>query len=174
MNQVKSTNKALKLSLLVFAGIVVLATLYLYLGRIKYFKDTARHALVNDFFQEAEWRYHEVLKLNPFSFEAKLGLAHALQLQGGYKEAKPLYEEALDIRRRTLGTDHPDVAETLNNLGAWYYSQGDYAEAKTLFKQALVIWERTLGPDHPNVKTLLNNMNVLYQKAPDPPAETNP
>jgi hypothetical protein len=45
---------------------------------------------------------------------------------GTIAEAKPLYEEALSIRRRVLGVDHPDLADSLNNLANWYHAQAKY------------------------------------------------
>ena len=39
-----------------------------------------------------------------------------LALQGRYDEAKPMYEESLRIRRKVLGNEHPDVAQSLNNI----------------------------------------------------------
>ena len=43
--------------------------------------------------------------------------------QGKYDEAEPLYVRALAIWEKVLGADHPDTAESCNNLAALYYSQ---------------------------------------------------
>ena len=59
----------------------------------------------------------------------------------------PLYDEALSIRRRVLGADHPDTATSPNNLAALYYAQGRYAEAEPLFNEAVEIMERVLGAE---------------------------
>src|SRR6516164_9748661 len=60
-----------------------------------------------------------------------------LRQQGRYTEAEPLYQQALAIREKALGQDHPDVAASLNNLAVLYYSEGRYAEAEPLYKRAL-------------------------------------
>ncbi len=39
-----------------------------------------------------------------------------LKAQGKYEEAEPLYRRALQIRKKALGEEHPDVARSLNNL----------------------------------------------------------
>ena len=49
---------------------------------------------------------------------------------GRYEDAEPLYDEALSIRRRVLGADHPDTAISLNNLAAFVSTQGRYEEGR--------------------------------------------
>jgi tetratricopeptide (TPR) repeat protein len=56
---------------------------------------------------------------------------------------------ALAIREKALGPDHPDTAQSLNNLAALYYSQGNYAKAEPILIRALAIREKVLGPNHP-------------------------
>ena len=82
---------------------------------------------------------------------------------GRYTEAIPLAQQALAIRVKALGPDHPDVATALNNLALLYQEQGRYAEAEPLYKRALAIDEKALGPDHPDVAALLNNLAELYR-----------
>jgi tetratricopeptide (TPR) repeat protein len=91
-----------------------------------------------------------------------------------------LYKRALDIREKTLGPDHVDVAQSLLNLGSLYASQtlpvelyegaapvyrghGLHAEAETLYKRALEIREKVFGPDHEAVAGSLNSLGWLYQ-----------
>ena len=66
-------------------------------------------------------------------------------------DAKPLLERALAIREKALGPEHPDVANSLNNLAGLYYNQGQYAKAEPLIERALAIREKALGPEHPDV-----------------------
>jgi tetratricopeptide (TPR) repeat protein len=81
---------------------------------------------------------------------------------GRYAEAIPLAQQALAIREKALGPDHPDVAQSLNNLALLYLQQGRYAEAEPLLKRALAIREKALGPDHPDVAVSLINLAGLY------------
>ncbi len=64
--------------------------------------------------------------------------------QGRYAEAELLYKRALEIREKALGPDHPDVANSLNNLASLYDEQGRYGEAEPLLKRALTILEKAL------------------------------
>ena len=89
--------------------------------------------------------------------------AYKLYQQGKYAEAVPLIQQALAIRRRILGDDHPDTAISLNNLALLYSAQGRYGEAESLYKQALAIVRRVLGEDHPNTAISLSSLALLYQ-----------
>ena len=86
---------------------------------------------------------------------------------GDYAKAEPLYKEALEIRQKVLGREHPDTATSLNNLAELYRGMGDYAKAEPLLKEALEIYQKVLGPEHPFTATGLNNLAVLYQDMGD-------
>jgi TPR repeat protein len=62
----------------------------------------------------------------------------------------------------SLGPNHLDVAERLNDLAQLYGAQGQYALAERLCKRALAICERCLGTDHSDVAGYLNNLAMLY------------
>ena len=50
-----------------------------------------------------------------------------------------MYREALAMRRKLLGNEHPDVATTLNGL-AWVLAvKGKLAEAETMYREALAM-----------------------------------
>jgi tetratricopeptide (TPR) repeat protein len=53
---------------------------------------------------------------------------------GDYAKAEPLLQEALEIRRRVLGSQHPDTAQSSNNLAELYEAMGDYAKAEPLYE----------------------------------------
>jgi tetratricopeptide (TPR) repeat protein len=86
-----------------------------------------------------------------------------LYAQGQYQQAKPLYQQGLEIRKQVLGTLHPDYAKSLNNLAGLYYYQGRYELAEPLMKQALEIRKQVLGTDHPAYAQSLNNLAFLYK-----------
>ena len=90
-------------------------------------------------------------------------LGRYLYDRGLYEEAEPLYQRSLAIREKALGSNHPSVATTLNNLAGLYESQGRYEEAEPLYERSLTISEKALGPDHPSVATTLNNLALLYE-----------
>jgi tetratricopeptide (TPR) repeat protein len=61
------------------------------------------------------------------------GLGEAARRAGNYPLAGPALAEALSIRERMLGPDHPDIAISLNNLALLYHHQGRYADAEPLY-----------------------------------------
>jgi tetratricopeptide (TPR) repeat protein len=73
-------------------------------------------------------------------------------------------QTTLAIREKALGRDHPDVAQSLNNLAEPYRNQGRYADAEPLYQRSLAIYEKALGRDHPEVPTSLNNLAALYRR----------
>jgi len=63
--------------------------------------------------------------------------AEAMSAEGHYAQAQPLFERALEIRRRLLTDDHPDTANSYNNLASNLNAQGKYLEAKDRWLSAV-------------------------------------
>ncbi|NEN93118.1 MAG: tetratricopeptide repeat protein [Okeania sp. SIO3H1] len=84
--------------------------------------------------------------------------------QEGYKDAEPLLHSALAINEKALGTDHPGIEDSLNNLAALYYSQGKYTKAEPILQRVLAINEKALGTDHPHIVHSLYNLAQLYSE----------
>jgi CHAT domain-containing protein/Tfp pilus assembly protein PilF len=78
-------------------------------------------------------------------------------------EALPLLERALEIRENILGSNHRDVAFTINNLARFYLNKGRYAKAELLLQRSLVIKEKVMGPEHPSVANSLVSLASLYR-----------
>jgi tetratricopeptide (TPR) repeat protein len=76
----------------------------------------------------------------------------------------PLYHRILNIMEQQLGPNHPDIAQSLNNLALLYRKLGKYSQAEPLYRRALSISERQLGPNHPDTAQILNNLALLYRK----------
>ena len=84
-----------------------------------------------------------------------------LRAQGYLAKARPLLKRALAIREKQLGPEHPDTAESLNNLAMLLADHGALAEARPFFKRALAILEARLGPDHPDTRLVRRNLQRL-------------
>jgi len=101
--------------------------------------------------------------------ELDSGLQHVLGTillrQGEHGEALQRLKQALDIRQKTLGPEHPEVASTLNALGIVSKEAGQYEEALAYYQKAIQISEITLGSEHPLVADAFTNLgNVLRRQ----------
>ena len=108
----------------------------------------------------------KVVKQLNFEFEAAALLltrtGDYLNERGRYSEAEPMLVHALELRKRLLGEEHLDVAQSLNNLAVLYHDQGRYSEAEPMHVQALELKKRLLGEKHPSVTLSLHNLAALY------------
>ena len=95
--------------------------------------------------------------------------ADYLRGRARYAEARTLGERALAIFETHLGPDHPDTANSLNNLATVLRAQGDLATARTLLERALAIRETRLGPDHPHTAQSRWNLAALTADPEDDP-----
>ena len=96
-------------------------------------------------------------------FKLSTRIAQFYEGQLDYLEALLWYQHCRETSENRLGTDHPDLAITLNNLAGLYRLQGRYSEAEPLYLRALQISEQQLGADHPDTATSLNNLAGLYR-----------
>ena len=58
------------------------------------------------------------------------------------EEAERAYIQALQIWEETLGSDHPNVGASLNNLAALYEKAGGYKQAEKYRKRSKEIWQK--------------------------------
>ncbi len=95
---------------------------------------------------------------DPTLAEAINDLALLLEERGTYDESEKMYREALAMKRRVFGDNHPEVAMGLNNLAAALQDQGDLEHAETTYGEALAMQRDLLGELHPDVALTLNNL----------------
>ncbi|CAK8711535.1 hypothetical protein GCAAIG_00825 [Candidatus Electronema halotolerans] len=118
--------------------------------------------------QAQEWLEH-LLEIREAEGEsAELGsVLHELALlhrnQGKYEDAEPLHLQAVTVKEKFLGKEHPDVAEALNDLAVLYRREGKYKEAEPLYLRALAVKEKVFGEDHPSVAQTLNDLALFYR-----------
>lgn len=81
---------------------------------------------------------------------------------GRFRQALPLAEEALAIRREIQGLESPATAASMANLAMQHASIEDYAKAEPLAKHALEIRRKVLGERHPDYLSSLDNLAWVY------------
>ncbi|NKB90323.1 MAG: tetratricopeptide repeat protein [Acidobacteria bacterium] len=82
---------------------------------------------------------------------------------GRFDEAEEQLRLALTTRRQLFGTDHPDIADTLNALGEVRYDLGDLDGAERLYDESLAMRQRVFGEPSAEVAASLDNLGNVYQ-----------
>ena len=72
-------------------------------------------------------------------------LATLYQGQDHHAEAEPLQQRALAIREKTLGPEHPLVAQSLENYAAVLRKNGRDERAAMMEAHAKTIWAKHVG-----------------------------
>lgn len=78
-----------------------------------------------------------------------------------YKEALRLMLEALRLRRRAFGKEHPKIASSLQNCANIYSELGEPEKALGMAKEALKMQRELLGPSHPSVYLSLSGVSSI-------------
>ncbi len=91
------------------------------------------------------------------------GLATARRLSSEFKQAEPLFRDALAIRRNKLGPTHPLVAESMSNLGECLYWEEQNREAESLLRNALDI-QRSRQPQSDAIGATENYLALVLER----------
>lgn len=83
--------------------------------------------------------------------------------RGFYPQSQSFHQQALAIREQIWGSDHPDVADSLNKLAMLSRIHNNFEQTERFHRQALAIRKKTLGEEHPATAESLNNLGVLYR-----------
>lgn len=86
------------------------------------------------------------------------GLEHSA---GNFPLAERYARNSVAIRRRAVGTTHPDYAADLGGLAAIIADQNRADEAELLYREALAIFEVVYGTDHYEIAVLLHNLAAI-------------
>jgi hypothetical protein len=82
--------------------------------------------------------------------------------------ARRLGERVLDVRKRTMGEEHPDTLTSMNNLALTLRAQGDLDGALRLLRKCLSGRRKVLGENHSNTAA---TAEVLKLSEAQPQAE---
>jgi hypothetical protein len=97
--------------------------------------------------------------MEPREARSILDNAEQAAAAGNYSSAEKLLREAAALQEQTLGPHHPDLANTLNNLGVVCEMADNPIDAEHYFRRAYAIAAATLAPDHPFVATSNKNLH---------------
>jgi tetratricopeptide (TPR) repeat protein len=100
-------------------------------------------------------------------------LAGSYHITGNYSKAEAMNQQALRLKEKVLGKEHPDTLGSMNNLALSLRRQGKFAEAETIDRQTLQLKEEVLGKEHPSTLRTVNNLALsLYRQGKLAMAET--
>ena len=85
-----------------------------------------------------------------------------IQKSGDLQKAEAGWLKLLPQLEKAFGSNNPEIAQCLNNLGEIYKVTGRYAEAEDYYQRSLVIREQVLGPVHPDTAGSLNGLAWVY------------
>jgi hypothetical protein len=80
---------------------------------------------------------------------------------GQWSEALRLVEQVVEVRRRTLGEEHPDTLRSMHGLSIRFSEVGRRPEALQLAEQVVETHRRTLGEEHPDTLSSMHNLALL-------------
>ncbi|HPO09952.1 MAG TPA: tetratricopeptide repeat-containing protein, partial [bacterium] len=119
-------------------------------------------------YREAAKYYREAAGLIPDTSDLVRGKyldawGYAAILSGDPAEAVIPLKEAVEIRERELGPDHPDVAQSLGRLAAAYQGIGDLSKAESLSLRSLEILKLMFGENHAEYASALDETAEIYR-----------
>lgn len=87
-----------------------------------------------------------------------------LEKYARYARAREKYQTALKIRRRVLGDEHPDTAQSFSDMGRVCEELGDYDKALENFTDALNTNEELFGDNHLSTALSYYDIGRLFEK----------
>lgn len=87
-------------------------------------------------------------------------LAEASQQRSKLAEAEALYRQALEIQRRLLAPDDPELIDTLSGLAELSVLRRNFDHAEAMFRTTLELRRSRLGNKHPDIAANLSNLTV--------------
>ena len=81
---------------------------------------------------------------------------------GRYDQAQEVWGRALELRRKTLGPTHPEVAANLTELGILHHRFARYDLAEPLLREALAMWQQQVGQPGADLATTLSSLADLH------------
>jgi len=83
---------------------------------------------------------------------------------GKFDRAEEMDRAALAIRRRQFGSESPEVAASLNELGLALMSKSKLSEAEAADGEALAIRRRLFGKESADTATSMNDLGCVYRE----------
>ena len=130
-----------------------LATLYMCQGRYKESEVIFTQNLTLEKLERMEESFISIVFNN---------ISELYNRQGRYEEAETFSLKALELTKKSLGEEHPNIVIRLNNLSEIYRCQGKYTEAISTALKAFTLGKKILSSKDPFIGIILNNIANIY------------
>jgi CHAT domain-containing protein/tetratricopeptide (TPR) repeat protein len=80
------------------------------------------------------------------------------------EEARTFHERALAMRRRVLGSEHPDIARSIGRLGECRRRAKDFAAADSLLRQCTAILENHRESAYPDLAMAYHGLAIIASR----------
>jgi len=90
-------------------------------------------------------------------------LAVVLDSRGKYDEAEMMHRQALELKERVLGKEHPSTLTSVYCLAYLLHGQEQYGDASILYQRASLGYQRILGSDHPTTLACSNHYSSMLE-----------
>ncbi|MEE2719426.1 MAG: tetratricopeptide repeat protein [Planctomycetota bacterium] len=113
------------------------------------------------------------LDTSPEAARTLRNLGRIAYKQGRWDKASEYFQRCLDIRRRTLIPPHPDIADSLQQLGSTYRHLQRAEEAEAYLRESLAMYDRLLntagerdrGPLEAAQASVFNGLGLLLSRS---------
>lgn len=129
------------------------------LGKVLY--DAADGARAGSLLQESLARHRRVYGDEHEKTARALFALAPVTASTDVKAAEALLTQALDIRRRVLPGNDPELAMNLGALAEHHKQRGELERSRELYRQALAIFRDPSGRHHPRAIKLMNDYAAL-------------
>jgi tetratricopeptide (TPR) repeat protein len=90
-------------------------------------------------------------------------LGESLFLEEKFAESLVYSLQAMEMKVRIYGDDHPKIASTVVSLGSIYQAMGQMDQARRHFEKGLAIFHKAAGEDHPRTILTLSLLGRLHE-----------
>ena len=107
--------------------------------------------------------YRSMASANPRQIASALEvLTHVLMNSREHERALEAAQEHYRVLAEALGDEHPDLAESLFQVGTAHWYLGDFERARQTLEQAIAYRTKELHPVPESLPRMQNNLAILY------------
>ncbi len=94
---------------------------------------------------------------------AHYGLGNLAKIDQDYQTAEKLYLKAIQLFKRHLGPEHPDINHSYRGLAQLYQDQQAFSKAEEYLRECLSLLQINFGHTHPWIARTYQQLGGLYQ-----------